>query len=193
VIFFLSYGPLEVALPVYNQRVLHAGAIGFGLLWTGFGIGAVVGALGTGLVARLRRPGLLLASIAVLWGALLAPLVILRQLPLAMFFLALAGCAWAPYTAIETSLLQRLIPQRLHGAVFGARATLTTGAAPLGALLGGLLLGVGSAPVVIGISALACVLSGGLGLISPTLQGLRRVDSVSADTHIATEFAQPPA
>jgi MFS family permease len=175
-VFFFSYGPLEVALPIYNQDALHAGATGYGLLWTGFGVGAVVGALGTTLVARYRRPGLLLAGIAVLWGALLGPLIFLHQLPLAMLFLALAGCAWAPYTAIETSLLQRLIPEHMHGSVFGARSTLTTAAAPLGAVVGGLLLGVSSAPVVIGLSALACVLTGALGLASPTLQKLRRVE-----------------
>ncbi|MGH2486737.1 MAG: MFS transporter [Ktedonobacterales bacterium] len=173
-IYFFSYGPLEAALPIYNQLVLHAGATGYGLLWTGFGVGAVLGALGTNLVAHARRPGLLLASIAILWGAFLGPLVILRQLPAAMLFLALAGCAWAPYAAIETSLLQRLIPEHMRGAVFGARTTLTTAAAPLGAALGGLLLGVTTAPIVIGLSALACVLTGALGLASPALRGLRR-------------------
>ena len=176
-VFFFSYGPLEAALPVYNQVILHAGATGYGLLWTGFGVGAVIGALGTHLVARYHRPGLLLACIALLWGALLAPLAFLHQLPLAMLFLALAGCAWAPYMAIETSLLQRLVPEHLRGRLFGARSTLTTAAAPLGAVLGGLLLGVSSAPAVIGLSALACVLTGALGLASPALKDLRRVES----------------
>lgn len=37
VLFFFSYGPLEAALPLYSDRVLHAGAQGYGLLWTGFG------------------------------------------------------------------------------------------------------------------------------------------------------------
>lgn len=174
-VFFFSYGPLEAALPVYNQVILHAGATGYGLLWTGFGVGAVIGALGTHLVARYHRPGLLLACIALLWGALLAPLSFLHQLPLAMLFLALAGCAWAPYMAIETSLLQRLVSEHLRGRLFGARSTLTTAAAPLGAVLGGLLLGVSSAPAVIGLSALACVLTGALGLASPALKDLRRV------------------
>lgn len=184
-IFFFSYGPLEAALPVYNQAILHAGATGYGLLWTGFGIGAVIGALGTTLVARYHRPGLLLAGIAVLWGALLSPLIVLHQLPLAMLFLALAGCAWAPYTAIETSLLQRLVPEHIRGGLFGARSTLTTAAAPLGAVVGGLLLGVGSAPLVIGLSALACVLTGLLGLMSPALLGLRRVEAESDEALVA--------
>ena len=175
-VFFFSYGPLEAALPVYNQDALHSDALGYGLLWTGFGIGALIGALCTGLVARRRRPGVLLACIAILWGALLSPLAFLHLLPPAMLFLGLAGCAWAPYTAIETSLLQRLIPPSMRGAVFGERATITTAAAPLGAVLGGILLGSISASAVIGLSALACVLSGTFSLFSPTLRGLRRRD-----------------
>jgi MFS family permease len=39
-VFFFSYGPLEAALPVYSGQTLHANADGYGLLWTGFGVGA---------------------------------------------------------------------------------------------------------------------------------------------------------
>ena len=38
-VFFFSYGPLEAALPVYSGQTLHANADGYGLLWTGFGMG----------------------------------------------------------------------------------------------------------------------------------------------------------
>ncbi len=183
-VFFFSYGPLEAALPVYSKVTLHSNAVGYGLLWTGFGIGALVGAVGTGLVARRRRPGILLAGIAVLWGALLSPLAFLQVLPPAMLFLGLAGCAWAPYTAVETSLLQRLIPQQMRGEVFGERATITTAAAPLGAALGGVLLGTLSASAIIGLSAFACVVSGALGLVSPTLRNLRRREG-AADSAFA--------
>src|SRR5947209_53526 len=41
-VFFFAYGPLEVALPLYADKLLHAGAEGYGLLWFGFGVGAVV-------------------------------------------------------------------------------------------------------------------------------------------------------
>ena len=42
-VFFFSYGPLEAALPVYISQTLHANADGYGLLWTGFGVGAFAG------------------------------------------------------------------------------------------------------------------------------------------------------
>jgi hypothetical protein len=87
---------------------------------------------------------------------------------------AVAGASWAPYTPMETTLLQRLVPAEIRGQVFGARHSLVVAAAPLGAAFGGLLLQYLSAPAVIAISGLACVLAGLGGLVSPALRQLRR-------------------
>lgn len=174
VVFFFSYGPLEPALPIYARDTLRGGATAYGLLWSGFGVGALVGLLAIPFVAKQPRPGVLFALIALLWGALLLPLMFLTNLPLAMLFLGLAGCAWAPYSTVEISLLQRLVPEHLRGEMFGARSTVMVAVSPLGVLTGGLLLDTLSAPVVIGVSALACVASGAGGLLSPTLREISR-------------------
>ncbi len=163
-VFFFSYGPLEAALPVYSRQTLHANAEGYGLLWTGFGIGAFAGVLTLTKLSHRWRPSIALPMIAVLWGALLCPLFFIRQLPLAMLFLGVAGASWAPYTPMETTLLQRLIPVGIRGQVFGARHSLVVAATPLGAAFGGVLLQYLSAPLVIAISGLACILAGLGGL-----------------------------
>jgi MFS family permease len=173
-VFFFSYGPLEVALPVYSIATLHANAGGYGLLWTGFGAGAFAGVLTLTKVSRRWRPSIALPMIAVLWGALLCPLLFIRQLPLAMLFLGVAGASWAPYTPMETTLLQRLVPTEIRGQVFGARHSVVVAAAPLGAAFGGVLLHYLSAPRVIAISGLACILAGLGGLVSPSLRQLQR-------------------
>src|SRR5215813_9099802 len=173
-VFFFSYGPLEAALPVYSRQTLHANAGGYGMLWTGFGLGAFAGALTLTRLSRRWQPSIALPMIAVLWGALLLPLFIIRQLPLAMLFLAVAGASWAPYTPMETTLLQRLVPAEMRGQVFGARHSLVAAAAPLGAALGGLLLEYLSAPLVIALSGLACILAGLGGLLSPSLRKLQQ-------------------
>jgi MFS family permease len=179
-VFFFSYGPLEAALPVYSGQALHANADGYGLLWTGFGVGAFAGVLTLTRLAHRWRPGIALPLIAVLWGALLCPLLFIRQLPLAMLFLGLAGASWAPYTPLETTLLQRLIPAEIRGQVFGARYSLVVAASPLGAALGGVLLQFLSAPLVIAISGVACVLAGLGGLASPSLRRLQQSDRIEA-------------
>jgi len=173
-VFFFSYGPLEAALPVYSRQTLHANADGYGLLWTGFGMGAFAGVVTLTKLSRRWQPSIALPMIAVLWGALLCPLFFIRRLPLAMLFLGVAGASWAPYTPMETTLLQRLVPAEMRGQVFGARHSLVAAAAPLGAALGGLLLEYLSAPLVIALSGLACILAGLGGLLSPSLRKLQQ-------------------
>lgn len=179
-VFFFSYGPLEAALPVYGSQTLHANADGYGLLWTGFGVGAFAGVLALTRLSRRWRPSIALPLIAVLWGALLCPLFFIHQLPLAMLFLGLAGASWAPYTPMETTLLQRIVPAEIRGQVFGARHSLVVAAAPLGAALGGVLLQYLSAPLVIAISGVACVLAGLGGFASPSLRRLQQSDRIEA-------------
>src|SRR5215813_12877759 len=173
-VFFFSYGPLEAALPVYSRQTLHANADGYGLLWTGFGVGAFAGVLTLTRLSHRWQPRIALPMIAVIWGTLLCPLFFIRQLPLAMVFLGVAGASWAPYTPMETTLLQRLVPAEMRGQVFGARHSLVAAAAPLGAALGGLLLEYLSAPLVIALSGLACILAGLGGLLSPSLRKLQQ-------------------
>jgi len=173
-VFFLAYGPLEPALPLYSRETLGAGAAGYGLLWSAFGAGLLAGLLLTTRLVGHGRPGVAFAAIAVLWGLLLAPLAVLDRLGPALLCFALAGAVWAPYSTVELALLQRLVPAAIRGEVFGARATLTGGVAALGPALGGLLLDHLAAPAVIGLSALACVATGLGGLLSPTLRAVRR-------------------
>lgn len=170
--FNFAYGPLEPALPLYSEQALGGGAAGYGLLWSAFGAGALLGLLATPRLGRSRRPGLVCAAITALWGLLLAPLALLSSLPLALASFALAGAIWAPYIPIEVSTLQRLAPPALRGQVFGVHAATLITMAPLGVLCGGLLLEVLPAATVIGLSALACLAAGLVGLGTPALRRL---------------------
>lgn len=68
-VFFFSYGPLEAALPVYSSRTLHTNADGYGLLWTGFGIGAFLGVIMLTRLSTRWRPSIALPLIAISGGA----------------------------------------------------------------------------------------------------------------------------
>jgi len=172
-VFFFSYGPLEAAMPVFSARVLGTDAGGFGLLWTALGVGMLVGTVLSVAVGRRVRVGVALASIALLWGACLLPLLLVREVGWAAVFLALGGLAWGPYVPLETTLLQRNVPRSELGRVFGARTTLLTSGAPLGIAVGGALLTFVPSTVLIGLSGLACVVVGVAGLSSRTLRGAR--------------------
>ena len=79
---------------------------------------------------------------------------------------------WGPYTPMETTLLQRNVPKEQLGRVFGARSTLLIGGSPLGLAIGGILLAFVPATIVIAFSALACLLVGMVGLLSPAFRGM---------------------
>jgi len=169
--FLFLQGMTEVVLPVYSQKTLATGATGYGLLMSAFSVGSLLALI---LISRFwsksNRPGIALSAIFILSGLLLAPLVFLKILPLAMLVLALAGFASAPYYVLEQSLMQRLVPDRLRGQIFGIRSALSTCGYPLGGALGGLLLEFLAAPLVIGLAALLYVLIGMAALLSPPLQ-----------------------
>jgi Transmembrane secretion effector len=171
-VYFLAYGPLEPALPLYSRDVLHAGAGGYGLLWSAFGAGALVGLVAVPVVARLR-PGVVLAGNALLWGVALLPLLHVTGTVPAMLVLALGGLIWAPYAAVEASLLQRVVPAPRLGWVFGVRRAISAAAVPLGAAAGGLLLDAFTPTAVIGVSAGTCIVAGAAALCSPSLRRLR--------------------
>jgi MFS family permease len=168
-VFYLAYGPLEVAAPIYSDQVLKAGPQGYGFMWSAIGVGTLVGSLFAGVLARFK-PGLVLPLIAALWGVCLLPLGITTSLPLALLCLLVGGIIWGPYTILETSLIQRIVPTSLHGRVFGAGIAITAPSVPLGAALSGLLLEATSAPTVIVVSGLACILAGLIGFSLPTLR-----------------------
>ena len=170
-VYFLAYGPLEPALPVYSRDVLGTGAGGYGLLWSAFGAGALAGLATVPLVRRLR-PGLALAGNALAWGTALLPLLVVTGIAPAMLAVAIGGLIWAPYVTLESSLLQRLVPAHLLGRVFGVRRAVSAAAVPLGAAGGGLLLDHLPSTAVIGASAVACMLAGAAALCVPALRRL---------------------
>ena len=171
-VFFFSYGPLEAAMPVYSDAILQTDARGYGLLWSALGVGALIGTLCSTMLSKRLRLGVALPLIALLWGASLLPVALTNQLWLACSFLFMGGLMWGPYTPMETTLLQRNVPKEQLGRVFGARSTLLTGGSPLGLAVGGILLAFVPATSVIAFSALACILVGLVGLVSPAFRGI---------------------
>jgi len=167
-LFLFAQGLAEVAIPVYSQKTLGAGAAGYGLLMSAFGVGSLLAlTLISQFWSRNKRQGLSLAIILIMSGVLLAPLVFLRTLPVAILFMSLAGFAAAPYYVVEQSWMQRLVPKNVQGQVFGARGALSIAGYPLGGATGGLLMAAIAAPFVIGISALLCIGMGCACLVSP--------------------------
>jgi predicted MFS family arabinose efflux permease len=161
---------VRVVLPrlVDEDELEHANA----LLSIGDQVSALVGpACGGLLVGLVGAPPVLLLD-AVSFLAMAAALLIVTGIAPAMLTLAVGGLIWAPYVTLESSLLQRLVPAHLLGRVFGVRRAVSAAAVPLGAAGGGLLLDHVPSTMVIGASAVTCILAGAAALCVPALHRL---------------------
>ena len=113
----LVAGATNVAELVITQRELGVGSTGFALLVSAFGCGMLAGSLlggrdDDGVIRRYLTAIALLGLGLVGTGA--APV-----LPLAMLAFALAGVGNGLFLVTVRVLMQRLIPEHLHGRAFG--------------------------------------------------------------------------
>jgi MFS family permease len=135
-VFYLLYGPVEVALPLYVTDRLHAPGTVLGLYWTTFGVGAILGSLVGG---SLRRLPLWPATIGIVagWGAVLVPFGFAVPVGVTLACFALGGVIYGPYNAMSFTLFQARTPAPQLSAVLAARSAVTLTADPIGTVLGG--------------------------------------------------------
>jgi hypothetical protein len=135
-VFFFLYGPVEVALPIHIAQEIHGSAAVLGLFWATFGIGAILGGLGAGLL-RHQPLWTVVAAIIVGWGAALLPLGLTDSVPAGLAGFAVGELIYGPFTAICIALFQRSSPPHLLSRVLATRSALTTPSTALGTLIGG--------------------------------------------------------
>ena len=135
-VFFFLYGPVEVALPIHVATELHGSPGLLGVFWTVFGVGAVAGGLGAGLLRNRPLWGVVVVII-VGWGAALLPLGLSGEVLPGLLGFTVGGLVYGPFTAICTALFQRACPPAVLSHVLATRTALTTPSTALGMLLGG--------------------------------------------------------
>jgi MFS family permease len=138
-VFFFLYGPVEVALPVYVARDLHADAELLGAYWTTFGVGALAATLVTGTLRgrNIRRTTLLIVAG---WGACLLPFAF-APVGVTLVCFALGGLIYGPYLPITYAQFQSATTPANLPAVLAARSAIILVSTPLGTALGGPLVG----------------------------------------------------
>ena len=132
---YVVIGLLDILIVVLALDVLGTDDSGPGLLGGAFGVGCVLGALGSILLVGRRRlaPALVLALAVV--GVPLAVLGISDSVWVAALLLAVSGAAKSCFDVASGTLLQRAVADRVLARVFGLREALLSAAIALGALL----------------------------------------------------------
>ena len=161
-VFYLLYGPVEVALPVHVAADLHGSAALLGTFWAVFGVGAVIGELSAPFLRRWRVWPTM-TWIVLGWGLALIPLGLRTPLWAALAAFFAGAVIWGPWMSLSMGVLQDASPPAALAAVIAARSSLLIVAAPLGTALGGPLVTALGARGTLLASALATV---ALGLVT---------------------------
>jgi hypothetical protein len=156
-VFYLLYGPVEVALPVHVAGDLHGSAAMLGLFWAVFGAGAIAGELAAPFLRRFPVwPVMILIVLG--WGAALLPLGLDVPEWAALVAFCLGAVIWGPWTSLSMAVFQDASPLESLAQVLAARSSLLIVASPLGTALGG--------PLVAGLGARGTMLVSSLGTVA---------------------------
>ncbi|MEO7294697.1 MAG: MFS transporter [Candidatus Limnocylindria bacterium] len=150
-------GGVGVLTVVIAVDVLNAGEAGTGYLNASIGVGGVVGGIGAGvLLARSLGVPLILGGVT--GGIGLAWLALAGDLLTAMIALAVAVAGLLLLDVVNTTLIQRIVPDELRGRAMGVLQATSAVLYSLGSLVMPILAGIyGVGPVLIGSAIITAV------------------------------------
>lgn len=153
----MVFGMPQALFPALALGRFGGDASTVGLLFAAPGAGALVGALVTGWVSRVRRQGrAVLASVA-LWGVAIAGFGLTRSLPIGLGLLAFAGAADVFSAIFRNTILQTSVADNYRGRLSAVHIAVVTGGPRLGDLEAGAVASLVSAPFSVVSGGLACV------------------------------------
>jgi len=157
----MVFGMPRALFPALATTVFGGGASTLGFLYAAPGAGALVGALTTGWVSRIRRQGLAVIIAVIAWGVAITCFGLVSWLPLALLLLAAAGCADVISAVFRSTIIQLTVPDSLRGRLAGLQIAVVTGGPRVGDLESGV--------VATAFGDTFSVVSGGLACIAGAL------------------------
>jgi MFS family permease len=153
----MVFGLPRALFPALAATVFGGGATTVGLLYAAPGAGALLGALTTGWVSRVRRQGLAVIIAVIVWGLAITGFGLVRILPVALVLLAVAGWADVLSAVFRNTIIQFAGPDSMRGRLMGVQTAVVSGGPRLGDLEAG---GIATA-----FGDTASIVSGGLACI----------------------------
>jgi MFS family permease len=136
--FSLFVLPYLTLLPVFVKQVFKGNSEDYGLLLTGVGVGALIGALTMARQSEsLRRRGvIMLGGIAMMLTALFL-FGLMGNKWLGLPFLALAGASMVTVNSLMMTVVQTSVPDALRGRILSIWTLFALGTMPVGNLISG--------------------------------------------------------
>ncbi len=149
--------PYVVLLPVFADTVLGGGARTLGLLMSGAGLGALIGALWLATRPSVRGLSLVITVAAAVFGVGLVCFSASRALPLSMALLVVTGGGMMVMSASTNTVLQTVVPPALRGRVMSLYTMAFMGMGTIGSLAAGWLATRFGAPPTVALGGLGCI------------------------------------
>jgi MFS family permease len=165
--FGMNFG---VMIPALANEVLHTDAMGFGLLMTASGVGAMAAALLIAFSGR-QRPVIIPAG-GILLGVGLIIGASINAFAWAIPAMVIVGFGAIGMAATANTTIQLAVPDELRGRVISVYTTVFVGSTPIGGLIIGWIASRYGVDASLLVGGIACIATGGLGLI-----WLRRINT----------------
>ena len=173
----MVFGMPRALFPALGTTVFGGGASVVGLLYSAPGIGALLGAVTTGWVGRVRRQGLAVIIAVLVWGAAITGFGLVRWLPVAMILLAVAGWADVISAVFRNTIIQHSAGDGFRGRLMGVQVAVVTGGPRLGDLESGAVASAFGDTFAVVSGGVACIV--GAVALARALPGFRKQESVT--------------
>jgi MFS family permease len=188
----MVFGMPRALFPAVAGLFFLGGAGTVGLLSAAPAFGAMIGAVFSGGLPRVRRQGLAVLVAITVWGLSIAAFGFTRVLWLGVLFLAVAGAADMVSAVFRTTILQTATPDALRGRLQGVLIVVVAGGPRLGDVEAGSVASATNETVSIVSGGLLCVLGVVvLGLLFPSFARYTRERDVNQPDVNQPDVNQP--
>jgi hypothetical protein len=179
----MIFGMPRALFPALAVTQFHGGATTTGFLYAAPAIGAMLGALFSGPVGRIKKRGATIIAAIGVWGLAIMGFGFSHTLWLGLLFLAIAGAADLVSAVHRSTILQLAAPDEMRGRLYGVFIIVVTGGPRLGDAEAGAMAAVTSVTVsawsgglfcLIGLAALVASVPSFVGYTSPQRAAERR-------------------
>lgn len=171
IIDFAAIGAIGVGLPTLAHGRFGAGAVGLGILFAAFGVGATTGAVGAGIVRPPKRMGMLIVALSAWLGVGIIGVGLVPSLLLASVLMGISGIGTGVVNTYGISWLQRRTDPAMQGRVMSLVMLASQGLTPVGYAASGFVAQLN--PTALFLIAGGMMLACGLGAVaSPRVRSL---------------------
>jgi MFS family permease len=163
--------PYTVLMPIFDDRILHGGARGLGILMGATGVGALLGALTLAARTGVHGLGRWVAFSCAGFGISLIVFAFSTHFWLSAALLLPVGFGMMLQMSSSNTLIQAMVPDELRGRVMAVYSMMFMGMGPFGAFFAGALADRLGAPVTVAMGGVAAI--GGAALFYLNLPRIR--------------------